>query len=349
MQFQRTIGIDYSGAGTADDVNDGLSVFMTEQGGVAREPSGRKRWTRRELTNWLIEKLKEPTPTIAAIDHAFSFPEAYFKDYNIPRKWDEFLKDFCEHWPTDEEGINPSSLRNNRNEKASARCGKRIWLRETEEQCKKQGHIPSSVFCFVGPKQVGPSTHAGLPFLQHIRESLPSLHIWPFDGWEIPRGKSCLVEAYPAIYKEECDYPKKNSHSPHDYDAYITALWLRNTDRNGRLQTALKPNLSQEVLSLAEYEGWILGVTGIKKPITKHTSRKSARKKKKHRDTTEIGFENRNAQVVIQATGKPGNDHNQKIYELECKRCGSKYGSNGSDIFQRRCPCCDNGRPGLPL
>ena len=51
MQFQRTIGIDYSGAKTADSSLKGLRVYQTEGGDAAVEivpPQGPKRyWTRR--------------------------------------------------------------------------------------------------------------------------------------------------------------------------------------------------------------------------------------------------------------------------------------------------------------
>ena len=63
--------------------------------------------------------------------------------------------------------------------------------------------------------------------------------------------------------------------------------------------------------------------------------------------STVPGFTNRNGQTVIRPTNLPGTDYNQRIYVLECGNCGHQYGSNGSDNFQRRCPCCDRGRPGL--
>jgi len=65
--------------------------------------------------------------------------------------------------------------------------------------------------------------------------------------------------------------------------------------------------------------------------------------------TTEIDFINRNNQQNLRATGLPGTDHGQSIYELECKLCGERYGANGSDIHLRKCPACQGGRPGLPL
>ena len=63
--------------------------------------------------------------------------------------------------------------------------------------------------------------------------------------------------------------------------------------------------------------------------------------------TTEPGYENRNGQIVVGKTDLPGNDHHRYIYVLECGRCGCRYGANGSDIWQRLCPNCGGGRPGL--
>jgi hypothetical protein len=65
--------------------------------------------------------------------------------------------------------------------------------------------------------------------------------------------------------------------------------------------------------------------------------------------TTEPGYTNRNNQTVLRKTATPGNDHNQMVYVLRCnvESCGHEYGVNGSDIFQRLCPRCSGGAPGL--
>jgi hypothetical protein len=65
--------------------------------------------------------------------------------------------------------------------------------------------------------------------------------------------------------------------------------------------------------------------------------------------TTEPGYRNRNGQVVIRATHLAGTDHYQYVYVLQCGNCSHEYGANGSDIFQRKCPNCQGGAPGLPL
>ena len=67
--------------------------------------------------------------------------------------------------------------------------------------------------------------------------------------------------------------------------------------------------------------------------------------------TTDVGYENRNRQLVMRRTAELGNDHNQRIYVLRClnPECRLEYGANGSDVFQRKCPRCQGGRPGLPI
>lgn len=70
---------------------------------------------------------------------------------------------------------------------------------------------------------------------------------------------------------------------------------------------------------------------------------------RKAKGTTTPGYENRNRQVVVRNTGKRGNDFGQNVYEMRCKDCGHRYGANGSDIWQRKCPKCQEGAAGLAL
>jgi hypothetical protein len=59
--FGRYIGIDYSGAETADSSCKGIRVFMAEGSGepaqVQPPPSPRRYWTRRGLAKWLCNEL----------------------------------------------------------------------------------------------------------------------------------------------------------------------------------------------------------------------------------------------------------------------------------------------------
>ena len=65
--------------------------------------------------------------------------------------------------------------------------------------------------------------------------------------------------------------------------------------------------------------------------------------------STRPGFTNANGQAVVRPTGLPGTDHGQSIYVLQCSHCSEEYGANGSDIWLRKCPKCQEGRPGLPF
>ncbi|MHB1344374.1 MAG: DUF429 domain-containing protein [Thermoleophilia bacterium] len=64
-------------------------------------------------------------------------------------------------------------------------------------------------------------------------------------------------------------------------------------------------------------------------------------------ETTQPGYRNRNGQVVLRGTDIPGTDHCQYVYVLQCGMCEAEYGANGSDVWQRKCPTCQGGRPGL--
>ena len=83
------------------------------------------------------------------------------------------------------------------------------------------------------------------------------IHFWPFDGFEIPEGKSVIAEAYPALYKRR--YPREGR-SPDEHDAWSTAAWLQEADRRGILDRYFEPPLSLPERKQAELEGWILGV-----------------------------------------------------------------------------------------
>ena len=293
MQFERTIGIDYSGAGEPSSHQEGIRAYITEGGGMANEEYLSKSnpnlaWTRPDLAKRLINILdkgiKEGTQTIVGIDHAFSFPKRYFEKYKLKPNWDKFLADFHNHWPTDEYPVHSLRTDGNGNpRKDLARRGRVCWFRETEEWCNEAGYSAKSVFLFARKKysvrgQVATSTHAGLPFLLQIRNSFPKskLHVWPFDGWKVPQGKSCLVEAYPSLYVDDykkdkkCpqkpELPKKDRTWKDRRDAYAVAMWLRDMDNDkGELQSYLdlESQLPKEALERAKYEGWIIGTPKI--------------------------------------------------------------------------------------
>ena len=115
-----------------------------------------------------------------------------------------------------------------------------------------------SVFHFDVPGSVAKSTHAGLPWLRYLRLKLGDrVHFWPFDGWDIPDGRSVVVEVYPALWSQNVP---KEGRTPDQHDAYSIAAWLRLADGEGTLAEFFKPELNPPERAIARVEGWILGI-----------------------------------------------------------------------------------------
>jgi hypothetical protein len=105
---------------------------------------------------------------------------------------------------------------------------------------------------------VAKSTHSGIPWIRFLRRELGDrVHFWPFDGWEIPKRMSVLVEVYPALWNRS--FPRE-TRTPDQHDAYSVARWLREADSNGSLARYFDPPLRAAERKISEAEGWILGV-----------------------------------------------------------------------------------------
>ena len=272
--FQRYIGIDYSGAGTAFQGLPGLRVYEATRDGAPREVSpalgSRRYWTRQGLAHWLAKALREGPPAVVGMDHGFSFPIRYFETHGLPSDWSRFLEDFVQHWPTDHDGVRVDDVRSGRVGRGNARTGNARWRRRTEERCGAK-----SVFHFDVPGSVAKSTHAGLPWLRLLRRELGAgLHCWPFDGWHPVPGRSVLAEAYPALCSSA--YPAQDR-NPDQHDAYSIARWLRESDGQGTLTRAFQPELDPEDRVLADVEGWILGLPGVGVPGKRRAESGSSR------------------------------------------------------------------------
>lgn len=84
-----------------------------------------------------------------------------------------------------------------------------------------------------------------------------NVHFWPFDGFDVPEGKSVVAEVYPALYKRR--FPKEGRTSD-EHDAWSIAAWLQVADRRGILDRYFTPPLTLLERKRAELEGRILGV-----------------------------------------------------------------------------------------
>jgi hypothetical protein len=117
------------------------------------------------------------------------------------------------------------------------------------------------VFLFDVQGSVAKATHAGIPWLRFIRKRLGErVHFWPFDGWDIPAGRSAIAEVYPALWRRSFARGERN---PDQHDAYSIVAWLSGADRNGSLAALLKPDLAPRERAVAQVEGWILGAPGL--------------------------------------------------------------------------------------
>jgi hypothetical protein len=255
--FERYVGIDYSGAATAEASLAGLRIYEATQEGAPQEvmppASPRKYWTRRGLAEWLCQRLSEDTSTIVGIDHAFSFPLAYFEERRLS-DWPAFLDHFQRYCPLDEKSSCVDFVREGDMGSWSDVSGNPAWLRLTEQWTVSA----KSVFRFDVQGAVAKSTYAGLPWLRHVRQHCNGrIHFWPFDGWDIPKGVSVVAEVYPSLWMKRIPQDERTSDQ---HAAYAVTAWRRRTDLNGSLTHYFNPPLAPEERKKAEIEGWILGV-----------------------------------------------------------------------------------------
>jgi len=256
-QFQRYIGIDYSGAQTANSSLKGLRVYSATASSkpieVLPPKSTPKYWTRRGIAEWLVASLNEDIPTLVGIDHSFSFPMRYFEYHQLTQDWIHFLEDFQAHWPTDQDDITVDSIRKGLQGNGRHRSGNAKWRRLTEEKSKAK-----SVFHFDVPGQVAKSTHAGLPWLKYLIKNVSNnVHFWPYSGWDIPTGYSTVLEAYPALYNNNFNIEDRTADQ---HDAYSIAAWMQQADTEGELVDFLNPPITTTERTIAIVEGWIIGV-----------------------------------------------------------------------------------------
>ena len=96
-----------------------------------------------------------------------------------------------------------------------------------------------------------------MPWMRQFpsKNASPTVHFRPFDGWDIPAGKSAIVEVYPALWNRSAHEGRTSD----QHDAYSVAAWLKQADQDGRLAGFLNPALPVEEWQTAQIEGRIPG------------------------------------------------------------------------------------------
>ena len=255
MIFDVHIGIDYSGAATADTRLPGLRVYAATGGGKPKKAlppcvrAGVKNWTRREVYRYCETVIAGDQRAIIGIDHAFGFPLGHQMGTH---SWDAFLDEFARRWPTTDKDVSVESLRASNPFRAG-----RAPLRLCE--CWTAG--AKSVFQFDMQGSVAKSTRAGIPWIRCLRRDsaiCERIHFWPFDGFEIPDGKSVVAEVYPSLWRRRFE---NNGRTADEQDSFATSRWLSEMDLAGELvDRYFRPPLYEQDARSAMLEGWILGV-----------------------------------------------------------------------------------------
>lgn len=256
MKFDLHVGIDYSGRAVPGSRTAALQVYASRGSKVpkripspASSPKRHRNWCRAEIVTWLLQQTRSGQRMIAGIDHGFSFPISYCRRYGL-MSWPRFLDDFCKFWPTDRENVSVEDIRN----AVPIRPGSADEYRLTELWTSSA----KSVFHFDVQGSVAKSTHAGIPWLRWLREETGNrIHFWPFDGWQVPEDKSVLAEVYPSILRNRFPRVKR---TVDQQDAYATARWLSEMDHADFLDGYLDPPITTPERSIADLEGWILGI-----------------------------------------------------------------------------------------
>jgi hypothetical protein len=249
-RFERTLGIRYSGRKEPTAPLAEIRVFSAREDREAyQEFNARAKngeWSRRDLAEWLAAELAQDASTVVGLDHALSFPRTYMDRHGLA-SWDEFLRDFGTHWPTHESPVGDLLSGNLR--------------RGTSDERRLTGKWDSSrtggVFRFDAKDGQASAAHAGLPWLDYVRRAVPTLHVWPFDGFEVPAGRPVVAEVHAG--RLLLRYPQP-SLGREEHEAYAICVWLQDRDRNDLLERYFDPPLTETERAQALLEGWILGV-----------------------------------------------------------------------------------------
>jgi hypothetical protein len=284
--FDSFIAIDWSGAAGK---YSGIAVAACEQGREAPRlvhPKKDKRWTRREIADWLVAQFHTSQRLLIGLDFGFGLPFEPLLGYlggkapgidNIFSLWSHVEQRSC---GADDFACNPFVAdRDHASLFWTSGVRPQHWIerkRRTERACAEATRTyPDTLYKLIGSKQVGKGSLTGMRVLHHVRAlSVGRVAIWPFEKV----CTSAMVEIYPTMFrkraagsvaklatadlnsalKELASQPVASlvpNLSDHETDAILSAAGLRLLARAPEAWS--HPEL---VTAQVQREGWIFGV-----------------------------------------------------------------------------------------
>ena len=165
--FEQYIGIDYSGAQTPSSSLKGLRVYAADRPIAPKEvqppASPRKYWTRKEIAEWLVERLSEDCRRSSASTTVFHFRLHTSSSMDCRSTGRPSLTISS---TTGRPTRTSTSISSVTASPETVRPGQAIprWRRVTELRAR----TAKSVFQFDVQGSVAKSTHAGIPWLRYI-------------------------------------------------------------------------------------------------------------------------------------------------------------------------------------
>jgi hypothetical protein len=287
VNFDAFIAIDWSGA--AGSYN-GIAVATCQPGRGAPRlvPPAGTRWSRREIAEWLANRLSEGKRLLIGFDFAFGFP---FEECGYLGGQAEGIRDIFGLWTLIEERCAAESDFGCRPFIEHPDLAHLFWKegrrpdkwverkRLAEHACAEATKTrPDTLYKLLHSKQVGKASITGMRVLHYLRTiKKDHVAIWPFETRRSSTRHSIIVEIYPTMFRKlaagsiaklrsRADLNRalanldsrpitQTGHlTDHDTDALISAAGLRSIAHDPEMWK--RPDAAARV----RREGWIFGV-----------------------------------------------------------------------------------------
>lgn len=286
---------DYSGATSKALQHKAIAWSVFDR--VTQQATVTSGWTRQTLHSALVDLLVQSSQSkkrvIFGFDHCYSFPYGFYQAVTCQKTgtWQEMLGWYyhdIKQSSDDKNEINPRLWAHRINQLLINRDGflhgpfwgpnfsplKKQFIFEIpvpkfphlrwHERRVVESKIKAlkNIFQLGGAGSVGLQSLYGMYYIYELMEvcrikGIP-LHVWPYDGWDIPLDCHVLVEVYATLYL------MKNSGKRTDQgDANACTAWVSSQDESGNLGTFFKKDrLELTVIEeeRVEMEGWVLGI-----------------------------------------------------------------------------------------